>query len=38
MSSELADGGADFQADMESLRDNEELPLELEFDADPTLG
>ena len=38
VSSELADGGADFQADMESLRDNEELPLELEFDADPTPG
>jgi hypothetical protein len=38
VSSELNDGGADFQADMESLRDNEELPLELEFDADPTLG
>jgi hypothetical protein len=38
VSSELADGAADFQADMESLRDNEELPLELEFDADPTPG
>jgi hypothetical protein len=36
VSSELADGGADFMADMEALRDNEELPLELEFDADPT--
>jgi len=38
VSSEPADGGADFMADMESLRDNEELPLELEFDADPTPG
>jgi hypothetical protein len=38
VSSELEDGGADFRADMESLRDNEELPLELEFDADPTPG
>jgi hypothetical protein len=37
VSSELADGGADFVADMEALRDNEELPLELEFDADPTV-
>jgi len=36
VSSELEDGGADFQADMESLRDNDELVLEL--DADPTAG
>ena len=36
VSSELEDGAADFQADMESLRDNEELVLEL--DADPTPG
>ena len=38
VSSELDDGGADFQADMEALRDNDELPLELEFDADPAAG
>ena len=38
VSSELDDGGADFQADMESLRDNEELPLELELDAGPPPG
>jgi hypothetical protein len=36
VSSELEDGGADFQADMEALRDNDELVLEL--DADPTPG
>ncbi len=36
VSSELDDGGADFQADMEALRDNDELVLEL--DADPTPG
>ena len=36
VSSELADGGADFMADMESLRDNDELVLEL--DPDPTPG
>ena len=36
VSSELEDGAADFQADMESLRDNDELVLEL--DADPTPG
>jgi hypothetical protein len=36
VSSELEDGGADFQADMEALRDNDELVLEL--DADPTAG
>ena len=36
VSSELDDGGADFQADMEALRDNDELVLELE--ADPTPG
>ncbi len=36
VSSELDDGGADFQADMEALRDNDELVLE--FDADPTPG
>ncbi len=36
VSSELEDGGADFQADMEALRDNDELVLEL--DADPTTG
>ena len=36
MSSELDEGGADFQADMEALRDNDELVLELE--ADPTPG
>ena len=33
VSSELDDGGADFVADMEALRDNDELVLEL--DADP---
>ena len=38
VSSEPKDGDADFMADMESLRDNEELPLELEFDADPAAG
>jgi|SRR6185369_14800115 len=36
VSSELEDGGADFQADLEALRDNDELVLEL--DADPTPG
>ena len=36
VSSELEDGSADFQADMEALRDNDELVLEL--DPDPTLG
>ena len=34
--SDLTAGDADFQADMESLRDNDELVLEL--DADPTPG
>jgi hypothetical protein len=36
VSSELSDGGADFVADMEALRDNDELVLEL--DAEPTPG
>ena len=36
VSSELDEGGADFLADMEALRDNDELVLEL--DADPTPG
>ena len=36
VSSELEDGGADFQADLEALRDNDELVLEL--DANPTPG
>ena len=35
VSSELDDGGADFQADMEALRDNDELVLELEADQPP---
>jgi hypothetical protein len=37
VSSEL-DRGADWEADMQALRDNDETPLELEFDADPTPG
>ena len=37
VSSELDRGEADFKADMQALRDNEELPLELEFDAEPTV-
>jgi hypothetical protein len=35
VSSELADGGADFVADMEALRDNDELVLELDPDPSP---
>ena len=35
VSSELADGGADFVADMEALRDNDELVLELDGDPAP---
>ena len=37
VSSELDRGEADFKADMQALRDNEELPLELDFNADPSI-
>jgi hypothetical protein len=38
VSSELdRDIAADLEADIQALRENEELPLELEFDADPSI-